>query len=255
MLVAVLLRVVPDPGDELEIDDNGTGIDREWVGLQLNEFDDHALEEAVLLKEAGGATVVALALAGEGAERQLQTAIAKGADRAMVVTHDLGESVDSRSAAHLFSGALEVLGADLVLTGVQTSEDLFGQLAPLLAGTMGLPVLNAVNGISLQGEGLRVTQEYGGGHSSDFEVTLPAVLGIQTASRPPRYVSGSKLRAAGSAEIEQAEGHLPDSYAPPGPDALQEPERGQRAEMLPGNADAVADRLVAILAERGLGGA
>ncbi len=83
MHIAVILRIVPDLSEDLDIADSGTDIDREWVGLKLNEFDDHALEEAVLIKEASGARVTAIALAGDGAERQLQTAIARGADDAL----------------------------------------------------------------------------------------------------------------------------------------------------------------------------
>ena len=79
MLVAVVLRLAPELSGELEINDDGKEIDREWVGMRLNEFDDHAVEEAILLKEADGASVIALALAGEGVDRMLQSAIARGA--------------------------------------------------------------------------------------------------------------------------------------------------------------------------------
>ena len=99
MLVAVVLRLVPDLSGEFEIADDGKDIDREWVGMRLNEFDDHALEEAILLKEAEGATVIALALAGEGADRMLQSAIARGADRAVKISHDAEGVLSSRAAA------------------------------------------------------------------------------------------------------------------------------------------------------------
>ena len=81
MQVAVVLRLAPELSGELEIADDGKEIDREWVGMRLNEFDDHALEEAILLKEADGANVIALALAGEGVDRMLQSVMAQGADR------------------------------------------------------------------------------------------------------------------------------------------------------------------------------
>ena len=59
MHTAVILRLVPDIAEELEIDSAGTDIDREWIGIKLNEFDEHALEEAILLKESVGAHVTA----------------------------------------------------------------------------------------------------------------------------------------------------------------------------------------------------
>ena len=66
MHIAVVMRLVPDIAEELEVAESGLDIDREWIGMKLNEFDDHALEEAVLLKESAGASVTALALDGRG---------------------------------------------------------------------------------------------------------------------------------------------------------------------------------------------
>lgn len=255
MHIAVILRIVPDLAEELEIAENGTEIDREWIGLKLNEFDDHALEEAILVKEQTGARVTAIALAGDGAERQLQTAIARGADDATVVKHDLDGAIESRTAAHLLGPVLKKLGVDVVMTGVQTPEDVFGQLAPFLAGALGWPVLNAVNGISVADATMTVNQEYSGGYSARFAVKAPVVLGIQTASKPPRYVSGSKLRQASSATIEAATSELPGGFVPQSVSKLSEPERGTRARILDGKAEQVAAQLVDLLAEQGLVGA
>lgn len=255
MHIAVVLRIVPDVTEELEIAGNGTQIDREWIGLKLNEFDDHALEEAILIKEASGARVTAVALAGDGAERQLQTAIARGADDVILVGHELERAVDSRAAAHLLKPVVGDLGADVVLTGVQTPEDVFGQLAPFLAAALEWPVLNAVNGVSVTGDGLAAVQEYSGGYSAQFAVKAPVVLGIQTASKPPRYVSGSKLRQASSAAINSVAATLPEGFEPQAIARLAAPETGSRAEMIDGTAEQVAEKLVDMLAERGLVGA
>lgn len=254
MHVAVVLRLGPDLTDELEINADRTDIDREWIGLKLNDLDDQALEQAVLLKEAHGAKVTAIALSGDGMERQLQTAVARGADDAMQVNHDL-ENPNSRAAAHLLAPVIRALGADLVLTGVQTSEDVFGQLAPFLAGLLDWPVVNAVNGVSASTGGVEVDQEYSGGYASRFAVALPAVLGIQAASQPPRYVSGTKLRQASSFAIRKADGALPAGFTPPAIASLGTPERSNRAEMIEGDAAAVVARLLQVLGERGvLGG-
>lgn len=255
MHIAVVLRIVPDLSEEIEIAEGGTDIDREWIGLKLNEFDDHALEEAVLLKEASGARVTAVALAGDGAERQLQTAIARGADDALIVAHDLDGNVDARAAAKLLAPVLKELGADMLLTGVQTPEDVFGQLAPYLAGALSWPSINAVAGVAVDGGALTVTQEYSGGFAARFSVKGPAVLGIQTASKPPRYVSGTRLRQATSVAIPSRQSELPAGFAGQGVSALAVPERGGGAEMLSGSAEEVAAKVVDMLAERGLVGA
>lgn len=255
MHIAVVLRIVPDLSEDLEIAESGTDIDREWVGLKLNEFDDHALEEAILIKEASGARVTAIAFAGDGAERQLQTAIARGADDALLIEHDLDGAIPARKAAHLVAQALPDLGATVVLTGVQTSEDVFGQLAPFLSGAMNWATVNAVHGVSVEGDTLLVTQEYSGGHSAQFAVSGPVVLGVQTASKPLRYVSGSKLRQASGATIARLQAEVPATTIETQTDALEQPERGTSAEMIAGDASVVARKIVAVLTERGLLGA
>ncbi len=254
MHLAVILRLIPDLSEELEIDDSGTDIDREWIGFKLNEFDDQALEEAVLLKERFGAKVTAIALAAEGSDRILQTAVARGADEALRIDHD-EERVDSAAkAASLLAGAFAEIGATLVLTGVQTPEDVFGQLAPTLAGRLGWPTVNAVSSVSVQDGKIVVRQEYSGGLSAILQVSGPAVLGIQAASQPPRYVSGTKLRQAQSTLIRSIHaGAAAPSVAKIA--SLSIPERSTHAEMLSGDANSVAARVLNILRERGLAGA
>ena len=73
MNVAVAIRLMPKVGDELEVDESGTDIDRELVEMVINEFDDQALEEAVLIKEATGATVTAVGLRADGIEQALRS--------------------------------------------------------------------------------------------------------------------------------------------------------------------------------------
>ncbi|HUJ77209.1 MAG TPA: electron transfer flavoprotein subunit beta, partial [bacterium] len=87
MKIVVPLKQVPDLVEDLELDDSGTRLDYQGLKMKQNEFDDHALEEALLLKEAApGTEVVALAVEGSEAERMLFTALAKGADRAVKLT-------------------------------------------------------------------------------------------------------------------------------------------------------------------------
>lgn len=253
MQVVVVLRMVPDTAEELEVAENGNDIDREWIGFKLNEFDDHALEEAVLLKERSGAKVIAIALAGDGTDRQLQTAVARGADEAVRVTNGPSGIPDARVAAGLLKGAIEQIGADLVLTGVQTPEDVFGQLASYLGGTLGWPAISAVSRVAVRDGKVEATQEYSGGFSATFRLGGPTVLGVQTASQPPRYVSGTRLRAASGTPIREIAGT--SDHDPLRVDALHLPERGKGAEMIEGNAEAVADRIVILLTQRGLVGA
>ena len=252
MHIAVVLKQVPDLVEELDIDSGGKDIDRSFVKMKINEFDDHALEQAVLLKESSGAKVTAVAVAADGIDQVLYAAKARGADRAVKVEAG-DELLDSRRAASAIAEAIKQLECDLVLTGVQAADDLFGQAAPFIAAALGWPHVSVVSGVEAGGSTVRVHQEYSGGRMATLEVDLPAVLGVQAAPQPPRYVPVTKLRqamASGALEtVSAAAGPAPVGATVSG---LAKPESGRGAEMLAGSAAEVADKLAALLAERGL---
>src|SRR3954453_1446293 len=100
MHIAVALRLMPKSGEELEPDASGTDIDREFVDMTISDFDDQALEEAGLIKEATGATVTAVGLKADGIEEALRVAYSRGADRTVVVDAGEIDAYDTRTAAH-----------------------------------------------------------------------------------------------------------------------------------------------------------
>jgi electron transfer flavoprotein beta subunit len=252
MNIAVALRLMPKAGDELAVDPSGTDIDRELVEMVISEFDDQALEEAVLIKEATGATVTAVGLRTEGIEQALRVAFARGADRVVVVEAGEIDAYDSRTAALAFAEAFRELAPDLVLIGVQTPYDVFGQTAPYLAVALGWPQANVVVGVSLVDGTARVVQEYAGGRLAVLGLQLPTVVGLQSASSPPRYVSMSRLRQAmteASAETLDVSVEAPTGASRLISLARPEPQIG--ATMLEGDAEQVAAQIVAVLRERG----
>jgi len=243
---------MPDAAGELLLTDDGLGIDREWLDFQLNDFDDHALEDAILLKEATGARVSALGI-GEGANRILQMAAARGADEVIAVPVDEDEIISSRDFAATVVDVARSRSVDLIICGVQSSEDLFGQLAPYAGAMLDWPHVSGTNRINADGDKLHVTQERGAGVSVTYEVSLPAVLGVQTATKAPRYVSGSKLREASKTPIDRSERRAPNFAASARLKRLRLPEQSGAAEQLGDNAESVADRIVAILETKGIG--
>lgn len=254
----VLLKQVPDLAEELEIDDSGVDLAREWMSFVPSEWDEYALEEALQLKEGGGGTVTCLALGVDAGDvdELLATCLARGADRAVKVG-SFERQPDSHSAAAAFAAALDGVAHDLVLTGVQAVDDLDGQVGPLLATRRGLPHVSVVTHIAVGGDGKTVTvhQEYAGGVVGEFEVDLPAVLGVQTAREAPRYAPVSRVRQLmKTATIETAEaGAGGDAGGGLVVEAMSVPESGGSAEMLTGSPAAIAERIAAILAERGIG--
>jgi electron transfer flavoprotein beta subunit len=252
MDIAVAVRLMPKAGDEIEVDESGTDIDRELVDMVISEFDDHALEEAVLVKEATGATVTAVGLRGEGVEQALRVAYARGADRVVVVDAGEIDPYDSRTAALAFAEAFRQLAPDLVLVGVQTPYDLFGQTAPYLAVALGWPQANVVVGVRVVDGTARVTQEYAGGRLAVLGLPLPSVVGVQSASSPPRYVSMGRLRQAMTeATPETLAVSVAAPAAAPTLVSLARPEPQAGATMLEGDAEQAAAQIVAVLRERG----
>jgi electron transfer flavoprotein beta subunit len=253
MNIAVAVRLMPKAGDELEVDEGGADIDRELVEMVINEFDDQALEEAVLVKEATGATVTAVGLRGEGIDQALRLAYARGADRLVVADGAEVDTYDSRTAALAFADAFRQLAPDLVLTGVQTPSDVFGQTAPYLATTLGWPQANVVVGVTLDNGAVRVEQEYAGGRLAVLGLRLPAVVGVQSASSPPRYVAMARLRQAMTeASIETLDVSVEAPAAAPKLVSLARPVPQDQATMIEGDAEGAAAQIVEVLRDRGI---
>ncbi len=258
MHVIVLLKLVPDVVEELEIAADGKSLDREVVRVIPNESDEHALEQALLLKERSGAKVSVVSLNVPGIDEVLFTALAKGADRAIKVADGDG-TLSTRAASRLFASVLSsargLLPAELVLTGAQANDDLDGLTAPLVAHHLEWPYLGIVTAVqpgASPGTAI-VVKEFPGGVRGEFETTLPAVLGIQSAEKPPRYVPVAKVRASmKSQRIESAS--APELAEPARFTVIQmaKPEASEHAEMLEGDPESVAGKVCEILAARGL---
>lgn len=252
MNIIVPIKQVPDLVEELEIAASGKELNREWLKFKINEFDDHALEEALCIKEAQGATVTVIALDGEDIDKVLFAAAAKEADKLVKVT-GVGESPSSHEAAKALAGVIGGMAFDLILTGVQAADDRDGQLGVLLAHYLGLPHVSVVTGVTLAGTTATVHKEYGGGVTAEFDVSLPAVLGIQAARQTPRYVPVARVRQAmRSATIEEISGSAGGVTAGAGINRMFKPESGGGAQMLEGTANDVAAKIIGIIREKGI---
>lgn len=253
MRIVVPVKQVPDLVEELELNDDGTDVDREFLKFVLSEWDDQALEEALLVKEAGGGEVVVVGFGDPDVELSLYTALAKGADRAVNLT-GLGEGwIDSHTRATVLAQWLSGQEVDLVLAGVQAVDDLDGQLPPLLAATLGWPHVGVVIGVEGKDNTIQVSQEFGGGKATQLEVKLPAVVGVQAARAPARYASITRIRQAQQAGgIEEASVSKP--AVDPGIEVrrLFAPEKTGHAEMLTGSPEDVADRILDLIRSKGL---
>lgn len=248
MNIIVPLRQVPDLVEELEIDSSGKDLDREWLKFKVNEFDDHALEEALCFKEENGGQVIAIALDGDDIDKALFAAAAKGADRVIKITGDFTGPVSSRTAAKALSNVISQLDWNLVFTGVQAVDERDGQVGILLAHFLNVPHVSVVTGITSADGSIEVHKEYGGGIIAEFEVQPPAVLGIQAARQTPRYVPVAKVRMAmRSTELEEMGAGDTSGNTGSQVTRMCKPESGGRAEMIDGSPDEIAAKLAAII--------
>ena len=253
MKIVVPIKLVPDLVEELTINDSGTALDMEWLRLIINEFDDHAIEQAILLKEKSDGTVIVVAPDAEGVDDMLFTATAKGADKVIKLLGDFEDGANSHALAKVFSDAIMDLEPDIVLNGVQAHDDQDGSVGPMLAALLGMPYVGYVSGVDILDGKALAHKEYPGGLIGEMEVTLPAVLGIQAAEQPPRYVAISKVRQAmKSTSIDELEVSELDQSGGPTIDRMFQPEAGQRATMIDGDEEEIAAKLIEIFEELGV---
>jgi electron transfer flavoprotein beta subunit len=252
--IVVPIKQVPDLVEELEIDPSGTALDKERTRFVINELDDHALEQALLLKEKSGGRVSVIGLDVGEVEETLFMALAKGVDQAIKISGDFGQAPDSHTTARVLRDILGGLSHNLILTGVQAMDDLDGQLGILLSSYLELPYVGLVSGVQIEEGGGKATvlKELPGGVKAELELPLPAVLGIQAAEQPPRYVPVSRVRQAmRSATIEERSAAL-EGDGQVRVRRISKPEVGAGAELLAGSADEIAEQIAGILADRGL---
>lgn len=252
MKIAVPIKFVPDLVEELNIDSSGAALDTSWLRLIINEFDDHAIEQAILLKERGGAEVTIFCAEGDGVDDILFTAAAKGADKLVKLTGD-ASGMNSHAAARILANLLKEIQPDLILTGVQAHNDLDGSVGSLLAEYLGMPYVGYVSGVNAANGSVSIRKEYPGGIIAEMDVKLPAVLGIQAAEQPPRYVAYSKInQVSKTIKIEERAISELDPNGGATVSRMFKPEPTQRAEIIEGSPEEVADRMVGIFKELGV---
>ncbi len=259
MDIVVFLKMVPDVIEELSIADTGKSLDTQFLRMKLNDPDDYSLEEALILKEKYGGTVTVVAMEASEVDEVLYTALAKGADRIVKIPGDwtnIQAPGIAKLLASYFSSTNHQLGTDtLVLLGSQAIDDLEGEVAPYLSEILGTPYIGVITGISLDAEKKKVNviKEFAGGLRGEFELPLPAVIGIQAAEKPPRYVPVAKVRSImKTAKIDIVDIIPPDIAPAISIEKMFIPEVGGKAKMLEGPPEQISSQVIELLKEIGI---
>jgi electron transfer flavoprotein beta subunit len=264
MNVVVCVKQVPDTSDpdtEVHIDSSGRGVDQSKFSFVINDADNYAVEEAILLKEKHGGEVTVVNIGTEAANQVVRMALAKGGDSAIRLDDEKFAYSDIVATARLLAAAVKDLGGDIVMTGCLASDDGYGAVGVTLAQMLGLPHAAMVKTVEVLGDNkLKIGRELEGGLLEMNEIETPCVLTIQTGGNEPRYASFKGIREASKKEIKVmdlgATGLSEDQVGEAGSVAVMAqysvPEVGELAEILEGDPGETSGKLAGILKEKGL---
>ena len=242
MKIAVCIKQVVTREWQLRVNEGATWIRDSDASFELNEPDAYALEEALRLKEKHGGEVVVCSAGPARASQVIREALARGADRAIHVEADALASADAFAVADALAAAVRDEKFDLVLTGLQSDDQGFGQVGVVLAEKLSMPHATIIMEVQASESGLRVKRELEGGWFQWVTLPLPAVLTIQSGINQLRYATLKGIMAAKKKEIRKV--------APAAAQANQRilrvyfPEKGKKTHMITGSAGDAAKELV-----------
>lgn len=261
MDIIVCVKRVPETAEsDVKIDSSGRDIVQEGLVFTINEADNYALEEALLIKEKMGGTVTLITMGAKESDDTLRMGLAKGAETAIRLDDPAFAESDGITTARILASAIKEMNYDVVMTGCIASDDWFSLVGPALAEMLGIPHATLVTKTEM-GEGKsQVSRELEGGLLEVLDIQLPAVLTIQTGINEPRYASIMGIAKASKKEISikglddlgLKEEEVGKRGSKTRIERLTLPVQEKMAEMIPGTPDEAADKLSTILKERGL---
>ncbi|WP_018857807.1 electron transfer flavoprotein subunit beta/FixA family protein [Rhizobium sp. 42MFCr.1] len=187
MKILVPVKRVVDYNVKIRVKPDGTGVELSNVKMSMNPFDEISVEEALRLKEAGKAEeVIVVSIGPAKAEETLRTALAMGADRAILVETD--DQVEPLTVAKILKGVVDAELPGLIITGKQAIDDDSNQTGQMLAALLGTAQATFASKIEIGDSKAQVTREVDGGLQT-IEVKLPAVVTSDLRLNEPRYAS------------------------------------------------------------------
>jgi electron transfer flavoprotein beta subunit len=200
MKILVPVKRVIDYNVKPRVKADGTGVDLANVKMSMNPFDEIAVEEALRLREKGVATeVVAISIGPDKAQETLRTALAMGADRAILV---VAENVEPLGVAKILAKIMDEEQPGLVILGKQAIDDDSNQTGQMLAALTGRPQGTFASKVEVKGDAVEVTREVDGG-SETVSLKTPAIVTTDLRLNEPRYASLPNIMKAKSKPLAQ----------------------------------------------------
>ena len=200
MKILVPVKRVIDYNVKPRVKPDGSGVDLANVKMSMNPFDEIAVEEAIRLKEKGVATeIVAVSVGPDKAQETLRTALAMGADRAILV---VAEDVEPLGVAKLLAKIMDEEAPGLVILGKQAIDDDSNQTGQMLAALTGRPQGTFASKVEVAGDSVNVTREVDGGLET-VSLKMPAIVTTDLRLNEPRYASLPNIMKAKSKPLAQ----------------------------------------------------
>ena len=205
MKVLVPVKRVIDYNVKVRVKADGSGVDLANVKMSMNPFDEIAVEEAIRLKEKGVATeVVAVSIGVKQAQETLRTALAMGADRAILIVaaDDVHQDIEPLAVAKLLAAVVKDEAPGLVLAGKQAIDNDMNATGQMLAALLGWSQGTFASELEIAGDKAKVTREVDGGLQT-IEVAMPAIITVDLRLNEPRYASLPNIMKAKKKPLDE----------------------------------------------------
>ncbi|MEM9710512.1 MAG: electron transfer flavoprotein subunit beta/FixA family protein [Pseudomonadota bacterium] len=205
MKVLVPVKRVIDYNVKVRVKADGSGVDLANVKMSMNPFDEIAVEEAIRLKEAGTASeVIAVSVGVKQAQETLRTALAMGADRAILIiaADDVHQDIEPLAVAKLLKAVIDAEGPGLVICGKQAIDNDMNATGQMLAALTGWAQATFASKVEIDGESANVTREVDGGLQT-VKVGLPAIITVDLRLNEPRYASLPNIMKAKKKPLDE----------------------------------------------------
>ncbi|MCU1641153.1 MAG: Electron transfer flavoprotein subunit beta, partial [Nocardia sp.] len=200
--IVVLIKQVPDTWSERKLTDGDYTLDREAADAILDEINERAVEEALLIKEAQGGEVTVLAMGPQRATEAIRKALSMGADKAIHINDAAIHGSDAVQSAYVLAAALgQIEGIELVIAGNEATDGRSGAVPAIIAEYLGLPQLTHLRKLVVDGERITGERETDEGVFK-LEATLPAIVSVTEKINEPRFPSFKGIMAAKKKEVQ-----------------------------------------------------
>ncbi|RCV51242.1 electron transfer flavoprotein subunit beta [Marinitenerispora sediminis] len=197
-----MVKQVPDTATERKLRPEDNTLDRAASDGVINELDEYAIEEALLLKEKHGGEVTVLSMGPDQATDSIRKALSMGADKAVHLNDDALHGSDALQTAYALSKALGTLEFDVVVLGSESTDARTGVVGAALAEYLGLPQLTLAGKVDIEGRSIRIQRQTDYGHDV-VEAELPAVVSVVEKINEPRYPSFKLIMQAKKKPVQK----------------------------------------------------